>query len=95
MYTAWSLMDNFEWAKGYTERFGLHWVDYTDPARPRYRKDSSYCIQEIATDNSVYGNTEEQFKTCGLKYKPGKNIGPFQKIRYSILYVPDCQNFSS
>ncbi|CAN1295668.1 Beta-glucosidase 40 [Linum perenne] len=38
-YFVWSLMDNWEWAAGYTSRFGLYFVDYGDNLK-RYPKDS-------------------------------------------------------
>jgi len=38
-YFGWSLMDNFEWADGYSVRFGMTYVDYKDNQK-RYIKDS-------------------------------------------------------
>lgn len=38
-YFVWSLLDNWEWAAGYTSRFGLYFVDYKDKLK-RYPKNS-------------------------------------------------------
>jgi len=48
-YFVWSLMDNFEWAKGYTQRFGIVWVDYqTQQRRP---KDSALWYRDVIANN--------------------------------------------
>ncbi|MBQ8740605.1 MAG: beta-glucosidase [Clostridia bacterium] len=39
-YFLWSFMDNFEWAMGYTDRFGIVYVDYE--TQERIPKDSAY-----------------------------------------------------
>jgi len=45
-YTAWSMMDNFEWADGYDVRFGLYHVEY-DNNLTRVAKDSVNTYKKI------------------------------------------------
>ena len=39
-YFVWSLMDNFEWAEGYSKRFGIIYIDY--PTEHRVIKESGH-----------------------------------------------------
>ena len=48
-YFAWSLMDNYEWACGYTERFGLVHVDYA--TQQRTPKDSALWYKRVMETN--------------------------------------------
>ena len=48
-YYLWSLIDNFEWAWGYTRRFGIIFCDYTD--QRRVPKDSYYYYREVIAGN--------------------------------------------
>ena len=44
-YFAWSFLDNFEWARGYTRRFGLVYVDY--PTQRRIPKASALWYRDV------------------------------------------------
>jgi len=44
-YFVWSLLDNFEWALGYSKRFGLVYVDY--PTLERVPKDSFFWYRDL------------------------------------------------
>ena len=50
-YFAWSLMDNFEWAFGYSKRFGLTYVDYE--SQERVKKDSFDWYRRFIADHSA------------------------------------------
>ncbi|NWI80822.1 LPH hydrolase, partial [Dryoscopus gambensis] len=50
-YTAWTLMDNFEWAVGYQEKFGFYHVNFSDPALPRRPKASAKYYSQIISCN--------------------------------------------
>jgi beta-glucosidase len=50
-YFAWSLLDNFEWALGYSKRFGVVYVDYATQAR--VVKDSGRWYQAVIAANRL------------------------------------------
>jgi len=56
-YFAWSLMDNFEWADGYKQRFGLIYVDYQ--SQKRVPKDSFHWFAKVIRSGgkSLYQKT--------------------------------------
>jgi beta-glucosidase len=50
-YFGWSLMDNFEWAYGYSQRFGLVWVDYV--TQQRIPKDSAWFYARVIRERAL------------------------------------------
>lgn len=51
-YLQWSLMDNFEWARGYSQRFGAIHVDYQ--TQKRTIKDSAYWYRDVIKRNGLF-----------------------------------------
>jgi beta-glucosidase len=57
-YFAWTLLDNFEWAYGFTRRFGLAYVDFA--TQRRILKDSGQFFAEVtATNGAALGEVKE------------------------------------
>jgi beta-glucosidase len=50
-YFVWSLMDNFEWAHGYSKRFGLVYVDYR--TQRRVLKTSAHWVRRVIAANAM------------------------------------------
>jgi beta-glucosidase len=50
-YFHWSIMDNFEWAEGFRQRFGLIYVDYV--TQKRTPKDSAEWYKQVIATNGA------------------------------------------
>jgi beta-glucosidase len=50
-YFVWSFMDNFEWAYGYSQRFGITWVNYD--TQERILKDSALWYKQVISNNGI------------------------------------------
>ena len=51
-YFAWSLLDNFEWGAGFSQRFGIVWCDL-DGDRRRIVKDSGYWLRDLIAAGAI------------------------------------------
>ncbi|CAG9833414.1 unnamed protein product [Diabrotica balteata] len=56
-FTAWSLMDNFEWLQGYSEHFGLYRVDFSSSNQTRTPKKSAKYFKNVIQYRCVLGNS--------------------------------------
>ena len=51
-YFVWSLLDNFEWAEGYTQRWGIVAVDFE--TQQRHPKKSAAFLTSVIHANAVH-----------------------------------------
>ena len=59
-YFAWSLLDNFEWAYGYSKRFGLIYVNYQ--TQERILKASAEWYRKVIREHAVVQESEPNYK---------------------------------
>ncbi|KAH1007374.1 hypothetical protein HUJ04_004617 [Dendroctonus ponderosae] len=52
-YTAWSILDNLEWAHGYEQKLGLVEVDFSSPERTRTPRASYYWYQTALIEAGI------------------------------------------
>jgi len=55
-YHAWTLLDNFEWAEGFAQRFGLAWTDFA--TCDRTLKQSGEWFGRVAAENALHPEAE-------------------------------------
>ncbi|XP_030613965.1 lactase-phlorizin hydrolase-like [Archocentrus centrarchus] len=66
-FTVQSLMDGFEGKQGYSQRFGLHYVNFEDQARPRTPKQSAYLYSQIIEQNGFGTQKSKKVKAAEMK----------------------------
>lgn len=59
-YTAWSLVDGFEWNSGYSIRRGLFYIDFNQPECIRVPKSTAKYYRQIIKDNGFLDEETEE-----------------------------------
>jgi beta-glucosidase len=78
----WSLLDNFEWQFGYTKKFGLLSVDFSNDLLPRSLKPLAQTYRKICRENSIpsgWDRCKEEMPNPSNPQQngPAQNSAPF------------------
>ncbi|KAL3644197.1 hypothetical protein CASFOL_012129 [Castilleja foliolosa] len=57
-YTVWALFDNYEWAEGYSVRFGMYYVDYVN-GLTRYPKNSAIWYMNFLNNKKLLSDKRQ------------------------------------
>ncbi|KAJ8430226.1 hypothetical protein Cgig2_009404 [Carnegiea gigantea] len=91
-YFAWSLLDNWEWVAGYTSRFGLYYVDYTDNLK-RYPKNSLNDINRTTFPQGfVFGTASSAYQYEGAVKEDGRGPCVWDKFAHTFGKTLDFSN---
>jgi len=78
-YAVWSFIDNFEWASGYTSKFGIYSIDFEDPDLERVPKKSVEFFKQVTADRFFdYEVQEEEVYTFPESFKFGSASSAYQ-----------------
>lgn len=84
-YTAWSLLDGFEWQHAYNTRRGLFYVDFDSEQKERIPKSSALYYKQIIQDNGFFlkespQGLQSQF-SCDFSWGITESV-----LKVSIIY---------
>ena len=89
-YFLWSLMDNFEWADGYSKRFGIHYVDFA--TQKRTPKLSAAWYKEVIKRNAVVSNQKLRTPQVNSTRPAAKALSASGSNRMSDLLIAQCDS---
>ncbi|TNN00441.1 hypothetical protein fugu_011687 [Takifugu bimaculatus] len=92
-YTAWSLLDKFEWDEGYSERFGLYYVDFRNKNKPRYPKASVQFYKRVISSNGFPNQRElegspRNKQKCQSSCKVSETATDHSRVEGRLFIVP-------
>ncbi|GER41777.1 beta-glucosidase [Striga asiatica] len=70
-YVVWSILDNYEWAAGYTVRFGMYFVDYLNGLN-RYPKKSAIWYMNFLNKKKLPGPKDREVEEISENETQGK-----------------------